>query len=221
MPLTISVVFVNLLVAIVLVPIYLATAINKLNLLFEQTAGQACVAEQVTNGAVNCLFGNSGGVSPLKIALPILFIVIIPLILAYMTQQQLKHKYGQEAFSKIKQQFAAASNLGMLVVLFVLMGIKNNIVIFEHPEYILKAILPLLLFYISNLLISWQLKKMIGGAEGRAMFWGTYLRYVTLALGLSISLVYQNPAYNLAVIVVVMAYLIQIPSSFWLAKKLS
>ena len=57
------------------------------------------------------------------------------------------------------------------------------------------------------------------GSDGRAMAWGTYLRYITLALGLAISLIYQNPEYSLAVIVVILAYLIQIPSSFWLAKK--
>lgn len=221
MPLTVSIVLVNLLAAIILAPLYLTVAMNQLNLLVSPASGQVCTAELVTNGAIDCLFSGAGGVSPLKITVPIVVIIIIPLVLAYLTQTRLKKAFGLQTFDKIKQQFAAASNLGMLVVLFVLMGIKNNSVIFEHPEYVLKAIPSLLLFYIINLIISWQINKRVGGAEGRAMFWGTYLRYVTLALGLAISLLYQNPAYNLSVIMVVLAYLVQIPSSFWLAKKLS
>jgi len=219
MPLTVGIVFANLLAAVVLAPFYLSLAMNKLGGLIAQASNQSCALEPITNGAVSCLFSGSGSISPLKIATPILVIIIIPLIMAYFTQKSLKNKYGAEKFQIIKQKFAAFSNLGLIVVLFVLMGIKQNAIIFERPDLIVKALIPLVIFYAISLLISFSLYKYKKGPEGKALAWGTYLRYITMALGLAISLVFQNPDYSLAVIVVILAYLIQIPSSFWLAKK--
>ncbi len=219
MPLTVGIVFANLLAAVVLAPFYLTIAINKLTILVGQSSTQSCILEPVTKGAVNCLFDGSGGVSPLKIALPILIIIIIPLLLAYLTQKYLKKKSNSDSLIIIKKKFAAFSNLGLIFMLFALMGIKENEIIFKRPDLLIKAIVPLIIFYAVSLIISLLFYKYKKGPDGRAIAWGTYLRYITLALGLAISLIYQNPDYSLAVIVVILAYLIQIPSSFWLAKK--
>lgn len=219
MPLTVGIVFANLLAAVVLVPFYLTIAINKLTTLPGQLSNQSCVLEPVTKGAVNCLFDGSGGVNPLKIALPILIIIIIPLLLAYFTQKYFKKRSDSNTLIQIKQKFAAFSNLGLIFMLFALMGIRQNKIIFERPDLLVKALVPLIIFYAVSLIISLKLYRYKQGPDGRALAWGTYLRYITLALGLAISLIYQNPDYSLAVIVVILAYLIQIPSSFWLAKK--
>ncbi|MFA6995428.1 MAG: hypothetical protein WC249_03425 [Patescibacteria group bacterium] len=219
MPLTVGLVFANLLAAVVLVPFYLTIAINRLTIIPIRSSAQSCVLEPVTKGAVNCLFDGSGDVSPLKIALPILIIIIIPLLLAYFTQKYLKKRVDDNSLIIIKQKFAAFSNLGLILILFALMNIKENKIIFERPDLLVKALVPLLVFYAVSLIISLILYKYKKGADGRAIIWGTYLRYITLALGLAISLIYQNPDYSLAVIMVILAYLIQIPSSFWLTKK--
>lgn len=218
MPFTVGIVFANLLAAVALAPFYLTLAINKLSVL-QQASSQSCLLDAATKGAATCLFGGAGAISPLKIAAPIGVIIIMPLILAYATQKYLGRKHNKERLTAIKQQFAAVSNLGMLLVLFVLMGIDQNVIIFERPDILVKAIVPLTLFYISSLSISLLLYRRRGGAEGKALAWGTFLRYITLALGLAISLIYQSPEYGLTVIMVIVAYLVQIPSSFWLAKK--
>jgi ACR3 family arsenite efflux pump ArsB len=219
MPLTVGIVFANLLAAIVLAPFYLTIAMNQLTVLLEQQAIGSCVVSKATGGALDCLFTGSGSISPAKIAVPILFIIVIPLLLAYFTQVIYQKKFGQDKFNLVKSKFAAFSNFGMLIVLVLLMAIKENKIIFTRPDLIPKALLALIIYYVISLGLAWQLGKVTGEAKGRALVWGTYLRYITLALGLTISLVYQNPAYSLAIIIVVMAYLIQIPSSFWLASK--
>lgn len=220
LPLTVGIVFANLLAAVILAPFYLSLAINRLAVLLPSRPDtQTCLLGTATKGTVDCLFTGTGSVSPLKIALPILIIIIIPLIMAYFTQRRLRSKHDQAALGAIKQKFAAFSNLGLLAVLFALMGIRQNQIIFDRPDLLLKAIMPLAIFYALSLALSLILYRLKGGAEGRALAWGTYLRYITLALGLAISLVYQNPEYSLAVMVVILAYLIQIPSSFWLAKR--
>lgn len=219
MPLTVSIVFANLLAAIVLAPFYLSLAMNKLSVLMTQQASGSCPLSEVTSGSLNCLFTVEGSISPLKIAVPIIFIIVIPLVLAYLTQVFYVKKFGQEKFALVKSKFAGFSNLGMLIVLVLLMSIRENKIIFSRPDLIPATILALLLYYAISLALAWRLGKNTGGEKGRALVWGTYLRYITLALGLTISLVYQNSAYSLAIILVVMAYLIQIPSSFWLANK--
>ncbi len=223
LPLTVGIVFANLLAAVVLVPFYLSLAINKLASVPKTilNPNQSCILEPVTNGTVSCFFSGDGGVSPLKIAIPILVIIVLPLILAYFTQKYFTKRYQLEEIKLIKQKFAALSNIGLLLVLLILMGIKQNAIIFERPDLIAKAIGPLIIFYLISFLISYMLFRFKKGAEGRAILWGTYLRYITLALGLAISLIYQNPDYSLAAVVILLAYLIQIPSSFWLANKLN
>jgi ACR3 family arsenite efflux pump ArsB len=139
--------------------------------------------------------------------------------LAFFTQNYYLKKFGQDRFNLIKARFAAFSNLGMLAVLALLMSIRENKIIFSRPDLIPRALLALIIYYAISLALAWRLGKTMEGEKGRALAWGTYLRYITLALGLIISLVYQNAAYSMAIIIVVMAYLIQIPSSFWLADK--
>ena len=109
----------------------------------------------------------------------------------------------------------------MLVVLVLLMSIRENQIIFLRPDLIPKTVLALLAFYGASMLLSRRLGNAAGGGKGNALVWGTYLRYITLALGLATSIIYQSPEYALTIIVVVMAYLVQIPSSFWLANKLN
>ncbi|NTW22322.1 arsenic resistance protein [Candidatus Falkowbacteria bacterium] len=218
--LTVNIVTANLLAAIILSPFYLSAAMNKLATMAVNQPAGSCTVSEATGGIFDCAFGGAGSISPAKIALPIIFIVAIPLLLAYLTQ---KHylKAGRERFETIKARYASFSNLGLLLVLFLLMSIKQNQIIFSRPDLIPKALLALLAFYGASLLLSWRLGKVVGGERGRSLVWGTYLRYITLALGLAISIVYQDPTYSLTLIVAVMAYLVQIPSSFWLANKLN
>jgi ACR3 family arsenite efflux pump ArsB len=219
MLLTVGIVLINLLAAVFLAPVYLSVAINRLatNL---TPAIESCSVATVTNNSLSCAL-TSGEINPLKLAVPILFIVIFPLVLAYVTQRFINNKYQAEQGEKLKKQFAAFSNFGLVVMLALLMGVKDNKIIFEQPEIILKALLPLMIFYGFNLALAVYLYQIKKTAEDKAVAWGVYLRYITLALGLAISLVYQNQNLNTIVIMVVLAYLVQIPSSFWLARYLN
>lgn len=107
------------------------------------------------------------------------------------------------------------------MIVFVLMGIKQNIIIFEQPNLIFSSFIPLIVFYFFSYIISMAVYRYRGGSEGRAMVWGTYLRYITLALGLTTSLIYQNSSYSVMAIIIILSYLIQIPSSFLLIKILN
>jgi len=63
-------------------------------------------------------------------------------------------------------------------------------------------------------------KNFFNNTDGKALVWGSYLRYITLALGLGISLIYGNSNLGGMIIIIVLSYFIQIPISFWLVKFL-
>lgn len=233
MPTTIGIVIVNLFVAIIAVPLGISYFLHAFDLgtpdaenALHNTSNtlnapyENCVVEQVTNGLATCDFGG-GGISALKIALPIFVIVIIPLLAAYGTQKFIKHKKGEEYFANIKSYFGKFSNLGLLLVLGLLMSLENNKIIFENPMLLAQIFVPLTILYAIGLGMILLLRKLFPNpGVNKAFVWGSYLRYITLALGIAISLVFQDGRLATITTVIIVSYFIQIPSSFVLAKFL-
>ena len=219
MPTTVSIVFINLLLAILITPFALSFAFNRLGAsVFDVVKEKSCGLSEASSGVVSCGLGG-GGVSPLKIALPIFFIIVVPLILAYFTQKIIKKKRGNEYFEKKKIFFGEFSNFGLIIVLFILMSLESNSILFAEPQLVFKSLIALFFFYLVNLFaVLFLYKKFFNTADGRALAWGGYLRYITLALGLGISLIYGNSNLAEMIIIIVLSYFIQIPISFWLAS---
>jgi ACR3 family arsenite efflux pump ArsB len=221
MPVTIGIVIINLLLAIVIVPFGLSFFMNHLALEEEMTQlNNVCVVEQTTGGLSSCDFGGSG-ITPIKIAVPIVMIVVLPLFLAYITQKIIIRKKGQKYFDKTKKNFGEFSNLGLLIVLLMLMSLQDNIVIFEQSHLLLRIFVPLILFYAVGLGVVLIVYRVFNNkAIGKSFVWGSYLRYITLALGIAISLVFQDERLTIITLVVSLSYFIQIPLSFVLSKYL-
>jgi ACR3 family arsenite efflux pump ArsB len=181
---------------------------------------ESCVIEKVSRGSASCGLGGEG-VTPMKIAIPIIFIILFPLILAFATQKILLKRKSTNDIIKIKKSFGAFSNLGLLIILFMLMSLKDNIVIFDRAILIWDIFVALLFFYGIIFFVSWFIyKKFYFNSQGKALLWGSYLRYITLALGLAISLVYQDKSLEPIILIIVLSYLIQIPSSYLIANLL-
>lgn len=222
MPTTIGIVIVNLFVAIVAVPFGMSFAMNHFAVekAVNKQTETMCVVEKTTGGIASCDFGGDG-ISALKIAIPIFVIVVIPLLFAYLTQKIIIKKKGQEHFNNIKRNFGKFSNLGLLVVLGMLMSLENNSIIFDNPRILIDIFVPLIVFYgVGLIVILFLYNKISDKKVGKAFVWGSYLRYITLALGIAISLVFQNEQLSPIITVIVLSYFIQIPSSFWLSKYL-
>jgi len=232
MSITVGIIIVNLMVAIVAVPFGLSFFMNYFELdkgqsaayvAIEQSAGtgqEICAVEQGTKGVASCNFGGDE-ISPMKIAVPIFVIIVMPLLAAYITQRRLIKKRGRKYFKSIKKNFSRFSNLGLVLVIFVLMSLENNSIIFENPKIIVDIFIPLFIFYAIGLAVVLFLYKFFKNKKvGKAFAWGGYLRYITLALGIATSLVFQDERLAPIMTIVVLAYFIQIPSSFVLAKFL-
>ncbi len=185
---------------------------------FSDNNNEECFIEKTTFGQASCGLQGSE-ITFLGLIAPVLFIVVFPLGLAWLTQRLIVKFKSQEYFQTVKKEFGQFSNLGLLIVLFVLMSLQNNATIFEQKYLLGKTFLALLFFY--GLIFSvpyFIYKKFYPNAKGVALFWGSYLRYITLALGLGISLVFQNDQLSPLITVIVLSYFIQIPSSYYLSK---
>lgn len=218
MPLAVGIIFFNLMAAILISPFVLSFALAELSgSILVSSGSQLCALREVSSGAVSCGLG-SGAVTPIKIIPPVFFIIIVPLTLAWLTQRIIKVKKGDEYFEKNKKIFGDFGNLGLIIILFILTSLKNNIILFSETRLILKSLLALILFYFINLAAVLVLyKKIFKTTEGKSLVWGSYLRYITLALGLAVSLIYGNADLAGIIVIVVLSYFVQIPISFWLA----
>jgi hypothetical protein len=56
--------------------------------------------------------------------------------------------------------------------------------------------------------------------EGLAFFWGSTLRYITLILAFISAIAISDQSYTIIIVIVISAYLVQIPASFWFSKYL-
>jgi ACR3 family arsenite transporter len=221
MPASVGIILVNLFVSIFAVSLLLPVAMDRLVPassvpVVDETV---CVFEETTGGALSCGLGGADGLGMFSLALPMFVIVIVPLLLAYVTRMIIVRRNGVEYLESVKGRFGSASNLGLVVILFLLMALESNQALVEHPALLLRVAFPVLFFYAGLLSVS----LIVAGRtrrtpRGKALVWGSFLRYITLALGLAVSLVYQDPVYALAILPVALAYFVQIPASFWLEK---
>lgn len=223
MPASVGIIVVNLLVSILSVSLVLPIAMDRLvppRIAVSDDAA-VCVFEETTGGALSCGIGGEGTAGPFSLALPMLVIVVVPLVLAYATREAVVRRKGRARFDTVKERFGQGSNLGLAVVLFLLMSLESNRVLFEHPDLLLRAFVPVALFYLALLIVSLTLAgRDRRTPRGKALVWGSFLRYVTLSLGLAVSLVFRDPVYALSILPVALAYFVQIPLSFRLERYL-
>jgi arsenite transporter len=222
MPTVIGIIFTNLIAAVLIVPTALSYILNAFTRsqfanVPDSAAGAVCAVGQATGGVLSCATG--GSISPMKIIVPIVFIVVVPLIMAYVTQSVIMKKSGGAYLEKVKPFFSKFSNLGMVVVLLILMSLKSNEIVFSRPEMIVFSVAPLALFYLIQFAVVIMIyDRFYKSEKGRSLVWGSYLRYITLALGLVTSLIYADPSLSVVIVIVILSYFIQIPTSFLIAR---
>jgi len=156
-----------------------------------------------------------GAEIPVDLALvfkQILFFIVIPFIAAQLTRKFLLGKYGQETFQKkLAPKFPPFSSLGVLGIVFVAMALKGADLV-ESPALVLKLLLPLIILYAVNYLISTVIaRKMLDRGNGIALVYGTVMRNLSIALALSMTAFGEAGAE--AAILVALAYIIQVQSA--------
>lgn len=141
-------------------------------------------------------------------------VVIIPLALGDITRRIIIHKAGETAFKKLKPNLSSISSIGVLVIVFIAMALKSKTII-NQSSLVIYTIIPLVIYYGALLLVSHFIGKKFLRAENKvALVYGTTMRNLTIALGLAIASFDQS----LAVFVIAIGYMIQVPMAAFYMK---
>ena len=90
----------------------------------------------------------------------ILTVVIIPMILGVLTRWYLLKKMGTEGFLKLKPLFPSISLLGMYTIVFLIFMEKAKLIA-SKPAVVALAILPLVLYYLTALVLMTYTNKVL------------------------------------------------------------
>lgn len=166
---------------------------------------------------LKALMGTVVTISLIDVFSQIVFIVFLPLIAGYLTQVFLLKKYGKERFSKNwKPNFPLLSTLGVLGVVFVSMALKAKTIL-SNPSILLYNLIPLIILYSINFLISTIVAKFFFERDTAIAFvYGTVMRNLSIALAIAMG-VFGKDGSEIALIIA-LAYIIQVQAAAWYVK---
>ncbi|MCK0162388.1 bile acid:sodium symporter [Marinobacter sp. S6332] len=152
-----------------------------------------------------------------QVFVQIALIVFLPLVLGYATQRMLISKHGQDSFQKnIKPKFPPFSTLGVLGVVFVSMALKSQDIL-NNPESLLAYLVPLILIYALNFVISTLVgKALFPRGDSIALVYGTVMRNLSIALAIAMGVFGEEGAD--AALLIALAYIVQVQAAAWYVK---
>ena len=166
---------------------------------------------------LQALVGQTIRIPLLKVFQQIAVIVFLPMLLGYATQQFLIWKYGEAKYQKdLKQKFPPLSTLGVLAIVFIAMALKAKVII-SNPFLLLKYLLPLVVIYSLNFLLSTLIGKyFFNRGNGIALVYGTVMRNLSIALAIAMTVF--GPDGSEIALIIALAYIIQVQAGAWYVK---
>jgi len=163
------------------------------------------------------LMGATVEVSLVKVSQQIALIVFLPMVAGYITQQFLVKRYGRKDFQqRLAPRFPGLSTLGVLGIVFIAIALKAP-AISAHPEQLLRILVPLVILYAFNFLLSTIIGRFaLPRGDAIALVYGTVMRNLSIALAVAINAF--GTAGSDAALVIALAYVIQVQSAAWYVK---
>jgi ACR3 family arsenite efflux pump ArsB len=148
----------------------------------------------------------------------IAIIVFLPMLLGIATRLLLIRLVGTDKYNKnLKQKFPAFSTLGVLGIVFVAMALKAKDIV-AHPLVLLSFLIPLVILYLGNFLLSTIIGKSIfKRGDAIALVYGTVMRNLSIALAIAVTVFGGEQGSEIALIIA-MAYIIQVQAAAWYVK---
>ncbi len=153
----------------------------------------------------------------LQIFRQIALIVFLPMVLGFATKQIFLKYYGAEHYNKrIKHRFPPLSTLGVLGIVFVAMALKAESIL-GNPQQLLNILVPVVLLYAVNFLISTAAGKLFfDRGDAIALVYGTVMRNLSIALAIAM-ITFGKEGADIA-LVISAAYIIQVQFAGWYVK---
>lgn len=166
---------------------------------------------------VKWLMGAHVVVDTLAVMKQIAFIVFLPMLAGYATQQWLIKRYTQKVFQESwAPRFPGLSTIGVLGIVFIAIALKASAIL-AAPEALISIAIPLVLLYGFNYLLSTVTGKLfLGRGEAIALVYGTVMRNLSIALAVAMNAF--GAAGSDAALVIALAYIIQVQSAAWYVK---
>ncbi len=159
----------------------------------------------------------AGAVVPVDVwgVVQTVFLVVgVPMAAGILTRVLLTRRYGAEHFTtRIVPVFPGLSTLGVLGIVFLAIGLKAQMIV-SSPALLVSVIVPLLIFYAANYVLSTVLgRALLPRGDAIAVVYGTVMRNLSIALGIAVAQFGPEAALVLAV-----AYIVQVQSAAWYVK---
>ncbi len=166
---------------------------------------------------IKALMGTSIEIPLVKIFSQILMVVVLPLFLGNITYRLLIKRYGMAHYQKdLKPLFPPFSTLGVIGIIFVAMALKSKSIA-ENPAQLLKLILPLLILYGFNFLLSTVIGRLFfTRGDAIALVYGTVMRNLSIAL--AIAMTAFGKAGSEIALIIALAYIIQVQAAAWYVR---
>ncbi|MBN2297990.1 MAG: arsenic resistance protein [Deltaproteobacteria bacterium] len=162
-------------------------------------------------------------INQLTILKNIFLVFGVPLILGQATRVMIIRFKGIDTYSSIQPEFKGISAAGILVLLFLVMSLKRNTLLLGQYSLIVKILVPVLAYYacIYTISIVWARylvwRKTLSAEKAITLVYTSVTRHVNISLALVLSAFALNQA-SLMVLLVVLAYVIQVPSMAFYAQ---
>lgn len=165
---------------------------------------------------ITLFLGEAITVPFMKIFTQIIVVVILPTILAFITQKILIKKYTKQMFhEKIKPKFPLFSTLGVVLIIFVAISLKADKIV-SNPEILIEIIIPLLVLYTIFFVISVGTARLFFDREnGLALVNGTLIRSLSLSLAITLT---TFPEAGITALLIGIAYTLQVQIAAWNVK---
>ncbi|NNJ09472.1 arsenic resistance protein [Chloroflexales bacterium ZM16-3] len=147
----------------------------------------------------------------------IILIVFLPMAAGYATQRGLIKIYGVDRYNvQVKGRFPMISTLGVVGIVFTAIALKATTII-SSPALLLRLVLPLLLLYGLNFLLSTLVGKLFfSRGDAIALVYGSVMRNLSIALAVAMT-AFGKDGSEIALIIA-LAYIIQVQAAAWYVK---
>ncbi len=147
----------------------------------------------------------------------ILYIVFLPMLLGYITQQLFLKRYGQKVFQEqLAPKFPGLSSIGVLAIVFIAIALKARSIA-QAPDMLLGILVPVITLYALNFLISTYIGRLLlPRGDAIALVYGTVMRNLSIALALAMNVFHE--AGTEAALIIAIAYIVQVQSAAWYVK---
>lgn len=172
------------------------------------------------------LSGDSVQVDQLGILRNLALVFFLPLVAGNFTRALLVRRVGKEAFAeRIKPQLGNVSAAGTLVLLVLAMSLPRNAMLFQNIGLLWRIVLPLVLYYGLLYALSWLWanmlvkRRVLPPEKAIVIVYTSVTRHINITLAVIVS-TFPMASAGLMVLLVIVAYVIQVPTMAVFAQRI-